>query len=194
MFYTLTVARVTCKTCSVLQLCSPLYATEIHARTKLEDANVGNPCFRCLPQLGDSILVPKGRISADRGKETRATLFSRGRAGLVLWSSFHDDVACIFDGTAENHVAPSTQLSLCSRMDPRGIGTKWISRWFRRSCVNYFCFATFNVWWDVKREAFIMWIIVATKRLQAHNKRDVFCKFYVFLYVINNILLRILVF
>lgn len=134
-----------------------------------EQRSIGNPCFRRLPQLGDSILVSKSRISADRGKETRATLFSQGRTDLVLWSSFHD--ACIFDGAAENHVAPSTQLSLCSRMNPRGIGSKWTPRCFRWSCVNYFYFTTFNKR-DVKREAF-MWIIVATKRPRAYDNRHV---------------------
>lgn len=44
------------------------------------------PASRRLPQLGASILVSKGRISADRGRGNgNGPLFSRGH---VLWSSF----------------------------------------------------------------------------------------------------------
>lgn len=112
------------------------------------NAGVRIICLRRLPQLDGSILVPKSRISADRGRETGTTLFSRGREPrIVIQFSRRTTtrrVACIFDGAAENHVASSTRNYRYSPMDPRKIGSRWIPRCFDGR-VNYFCFCHVRV-------------------------------------------------
>lgn len=121
------------------------------------DAGVKIICLRRLPQLDGSILVPKSRISADRGRETGTTLFSRGREPrIVIQFSRRTTtrrVACIFDGAAENHVASSTRNYRYSPMDPRKIGSRWIPRCLRWPC-ELFLFLPRSSFVTLKAERF----------------------------------------